>query len=194
MSEIDYIEYYDLEKYLFETVKPDYDQKKTISAEDFFCIVIWKANRAKSKIAKKLLKRGYTDLESAVRVLMQNIAEAGNAKERLRILFVDWEFPLPMASAILTVLYPDEFTIYDYRVSEILKISGGLDDPGNKTKFETLWHCYTKYIELVRGAAPQDMSLRDKDRYLMGKSFKEQLGNDVKNLFGHTSDDSEVEV
>ena len=38
MFESNFAEYYDLEKHLFETVKPGYDQKKTISAEDFFAL------------------------------------------------------------------------------------------------------------------------------------------------------------
>jgi hypothetical protein len=68
----DYRDYYDLERYVSETVRHRFQQDGYLSAFDFFCIVIWKANRAKSKIADKLLRDGpkkYTDLDSAVKDL-----------------------------------------------------------------------------------------------------------------------------
>jgi hypothetical protein len=68
------------------------------------------SNRAKSRIAKKILKNKKTvSLDEAIKELTNSIFNAYNAKERLRILIQDWKFSLPMATAILTVLYPDEF-------------------------------------------------------------------------------------
>ena len=45
-----FLQYYDLEAYLFNVVAVRYTKNKTLTAFDFFCIVIWKANRAKSKV------------------------------------------------------------------------------------------------------------------------------------------------
>ena len=53
---MDYVRYYDLESYLFEDVRQQFQSEGSLSAFDFFSIVIWKANRAKSKIAKRLLR------------------------------------------------------------------------------------------------------------------------------------------
>jgi hypothetical protein len=53
---IDFRTYYDLETYLFETVSPRFAEEHSLTAFDFFCIVIWKANRAKSKIARRLVE------------------------------------------------------------------------------------------------------------------------------------------
>jgi hypothetical protein len=39
------------------------------------------------------------------------------------ILMRDWGLRLPMASAILTVLFPEEFTVYDQRVCGSLSVS-----------------------------------------------------------------------
>ena len=39
-----------------------------------------------------------------------------------------WAFRLPTASAILTVLYPDVFTVYDRRVCKVL---GAFDQLAN---------------------------------------------------------------
>jgi hypothetical protein len=173
--------YYDLETYLFDTVSQRFAENRTLSAFDFFCIVIWKANRAKSRIARRLLAKGpYADLDSAVHALVGSIATAPSPKERLRVLIQDWGFLLPMASATLTVLYPHDFTIYDIRVY------GGLGDfewVQNKTRYDELWDGYSKYITAVEQAAPAHLSLRDKDRWLWGKSFYEQLQHQIEVKF-----------
>ena len=43
---LDYLRYYDLERYLFEDVHRRFHEEGSIGAFDFFSIVIWKANRA----------------------------------------------------------------------------------------------------------------------------------------------------
>jgi hypothetical protein len=110
----DYRDYYWLESYLTRTVQPRFARQGWLSAFDFFCIVVWKANRAKSRVAKRLLARG-PDLDTVVKALTAGLATQPNAKERLLYLWQwrgdGWGFQLPMATAILAVLYPDEFTI-----------------------------------------------------------------------------------
>ena len=53
--DMDYRTVYHLECYLECTVKARFHQNKELDAFDFFCIVIWKANRAKSKVTKRIL-------------------------------------------------------------------------------------------------------------------------------------------
>lgn len=55
---------------------------------DFFCIVIWKANRAKSRVAERLMTHngGQVDLGAAVSSLLTAISEASDRKERLSVL------------------------------------------------------------------------------------------------------------
>ncbi len=85
-----------------------------------------------------------------------------------------------MSSAILSLLYPDNFTIYDVRVCDTLTNVKGHDAT---TNFEKLWLGYKNYIDNVKKYEPQNLSLRDKDRFLWGKSFYEQLNRDLKNNF-----------
>lgn len=59
MSEPDYATYYDLEGYLFSEVSGRFQRDRRLSAFDFFCVVIWKANRSKSKVARRLLAHGH---------------------------------------------------------------------------------------------------------------------------------------
>jgi hypothetical protein len=176
---LDYVAIYDQETYLFETVHSRFHGQGFLSAFDFFCIIIWKANRAKSKIAKRLLTKGHDSLDSAVYDLTAGIHRCTSSKERLRHLW-DSGFYLPMASAILTVLYPDEFSIYDVRVCGELSAFSELS---NITKFEKLWPRYLEFLQAVEKAAPDGLMLRDKDRYLWGKSFSNQLTNDIKQKF-----------
>jgi hypothetical protein len=181
--EEDFLEYYDLETYLFEKVRPRFAERGWLSAFDFFCIVIWKANRAKSIIARKLQAKGYDNLETAVQKLTLGIAQRPNPKERLRYLIEPWKFHLPMASAILTVLYPEDFTIYDARVCKVLDFK----DLTNVIDFETLWQSYQDFKRLVEASTSKELSLRDKDRYLWGKSFHKRLNDNISRSFAATT-------
>lgn len=193
MSEAEYLQFYDLEGYLFKIVSTRYVQNKTLTAFDFFCIVIWKANRAKSKVAERLLAHGngQANLEAAVGDLLSAISEAIDQKTRLSVLIETWGFRLPMASAILTVLYPDDFTVYDIRVCDVFD---DFKDAQYKTNFATLWDRYSAYVTAVRSAVPECSSLRDKDRFLWGKSFATQLQNDIQLSFGRRDSDAEFEA
>jgi hypothetical protein len=193
MTDTNFLQYYDLEGYLFEVVSVRYAQDKTLTAFDFFCIVIWKANRAKSKVAKRLLAHGngQANLGVAVGSLLAEISAAKDQRARLSVLIEDWGVRLPMASAILTVLYPEDFTVYDVRVCDVL---GDFQDAQFKTDFATLWGRYSAYIMAVKGAVPECPSLRDKDRSLWGKSFATQLQTDIQSSFGYGNSDAEFEA
>ena len=183
---MDYRQLYDLESYVCDTVGPRFRTVGKLSAFDFFCIVVWKANRAKSKIAKRLLVLGHGDLERAVGVLTSDLTAAVGPKERLRVLHRKWGFRLPMSSAILSVLYPEEFTVYDVRVCGVL---GDFSRLGSITRFDRLWDGYVEYRKAVSEAVPGHLSLRDKDRFLWGKSFAEQLQHQVGSGFAKAAPD-----
>jgi|ERR1035437_1132005 hypothetical protein len=180
---MNYTKYYNLEGYLFEDVHYRFHSDGYLGAFDFFSIVIWKANRAKSKIATKLLAKdpqGRRNLESICRDLTSELYKASDDKERLRRLMKDWNFALPMASAILSVLWPDNFTVYDYRVRERIP---GFPNLVNLTDFEKIWNGFIAYKEKVVETAPKDLSLRDKDKYLWGESSALQLEQNIRQLF-----------
>ena len=66
----DYLKYFDREQYLFDDVRSRFHDEHSLGAFDFFSIVIWKANRAKSKIARRILKKqlkATRDLETRCR-------------------------------------------------------------------------------------------------------------------------------
>lgn len=178
-----YLDYYHLESYLFDVVSPRFRNSGTLTAFDFFCIIIWKANRAKSKVAKRLSHSGQNSLEAAVQALALQVSSAESPKERLGVLMESWGFLLPMASAILTVLYPTDFTVYDVRVCEELNDFRKLKDIRD---IEKRWVDYKSYCKAVEAAVSEPLSLRDKDRWLWGKSFATQLQIDIQRNFKAT--------
>jgi hypothetical protein len=84
-----------------------------------------------------------------------------------------------MASAILTILYPDKFTVYDYRAAEQVGDDSKLN---TKSNFEAIWTGYLKFKNLVVKTGEGKL-LRDKDRFLFGKSRMEDLERDIKSGF-----------
>jgi len=183
----EYIQLYGLESYLFNTVHQRFAKQGYLTAFDFFCIVIWKANRAKSKVAKRLLGHTERTLDEVVIELTAGIAAQEMMKDKMGMLmFGNIRFRLPMASAILTVLYPDEFTVYDYRVCNMI---GGFRNISNLTNIDKLWEAYIAYKNSVISNSPSRLSLRDMDRYLWGKSFREQLATDIASGFRSLSDE-----
>jgi len=188
VNDEDYRRFYRLESYLFDEVARRFSEMGTLTAFDFFCIIIWKANRAKSKVARKLLEKGYDNLEPAVVALTRAIAVAENPKAKLKVLIDGWKIQLPMASAILTVLYPNDFSVYDVRVCDQL---GSSHNTQNRTNFDVQWDEYQRYVSEVRKMTPQEYELRDKDRWLWGRSFFTQLTDDIHDNFRRARDEED---
>jgi len=85
-----------------------------------------------------------------------------------------------MTSAILTVLYPDDFTVYDRRVCDMLNSHHFL---AGRSNLEARWQGYLEFREAVSRSAPDRLSLRDKDRYLWAQSRHEDLMRAVARRF-----------
>jgi hypothetical protein len=95
----------------------------------------------------------------------------------------DWGFYLPIASAILTVLWPEEFTIFDVRVcDELVRDKRGDFHKLSNLIPEHVWPGYCRYRKAVKRAVPS-LHLRDKDRFLWGRSAALQLTDDLTTLF-----------
>lgn len=166
------LEYYDIEKYLFTKVHERFRQDGWLCAFDFFSIVRWKSNRSKGMIRQALCER-CSDLDQAVESLTGDIHEAADHEVRLKILLEVRGIGLSMASAILTVLYPDHFTVYDTRVCNQL---GGF----RNLESRPTWKGYEEFRqavqeEAVRRGAPECLSLRDMDRWLWTLDVVDQL-------------------
>ncbi len=84
-----------------------------------------------------------------------------------------------MASAILTVLWPSEFTVYDFRACDSLGIKDNLEE---EARMDRLWPKYTAFVNMV-SAQRDGECLRDKDRVLWARSAIRQLERDLSCRF-----------
>jgi hypothetical protein len=173
---LDYRKFYDLEHYLFTEVGPRFAETGEIAPADFYIIIIWKANRAKTRVRDRLdEKRG--GFNEAVRSIAASLRASTGQRERLEVLMKVWGFRLPLASAILTVLYPDDFSVYDVRVCGQL---GAHRELAGREYSDRLWDEYQQFLHAVNKATPPGLSLRDRDRYLWGRSFYEDVTKDLE--------------
>ena len=176
-EEIDYRIFYDSEKYLLEKVGSHFQQTGELEPADFYSILIWKAERAKNHHKKRLATLGGS-FDKAVRELASTLYRSTSDRNRLECLMNNWWFALPTASAILTILYPDVFTVYDWRVCDELGIPP--ESWHSRGFSEELWNHYLKFKEAVIQGTPANLSLRDKDRFLIGRSTHKSIVADSK--------------
>ncbi len=163
-----------LEPYLLDVVGAHFRKTGQLSPGDFWLILIWKANRAKNH-QRRRLERDRT-FDDAVEAIAEQLHGADKPQERLQVLMATWGMRLPTASAVLTVLYPEEFTVYDIRVCNQLEAFHPL---AHRPFSETLWCEYVCFREAVRTATPANLTLRQKDHHLWGKSLMEQVRSDL---------------
>lgn len=104
--------------------------------------------------------------------------------QKLKLLIEYNDFYLPMASAILSVLYPNSFSIYDYRVCDELQkyLETTKYHRIKNCKFERLWDGYEDSLEKVILISGKK-TYREADNFLWGKSFYDQLFNSIGNRF-----------
>src|SRR3989344_5993262 len=170
-----YLKYYFLEDYLFNDVNKNFQRRGYLTPEEFFAIVIWKRNASKTKILNGIKKNKRT-----IREITSKISAAKTKEQTLDALL----FPkipgigIAFASAILTVCYPNDFTVADYRACASLKAFGG-EIIGNPTAKISV---YFEYLEKCKELARQyKLSLRNFDRILWAKDFYEGT-NGLKHL------------
>jgi len=119
---IDYLQFYDDERYLLG-VGDHFRKTGKLEAADLYMLFAWKANRAKNYHKNRLKKRACSgSFAGAVSEIAVTLHSTPGQKERHQLLMGKWGFALPTATAILTILYPNEFTVYDYRVCGVLGI------------------------------------------------------------------------
>lgn len=166
---------YNLEAYLFDEVSARFQQTGTLNAYDFYAIVIWKSNRAKTKIKNGLAQAGLT-----TEALMTRLAEASTPAAKVATLLDVWGIGLPMASAILSVCYPQEFTVLDYRAWDTLQDIGVTGLPSRQPASVD---AYLQYCQVCRTfASEHKLSLRDLDRALWAKSWEDGVLALIKTL------------
>jgi hypothetical protein len=142
-------------------------------------IARWKAERARNHFARRIVSKTGQSLDAGARSLTKQIAAAPTDEARFRVVCGEWGFPLPTGSALLTVCYPEWFTVYDIRVCTELNAFRSL---GSRTRIESLWAGYAEFVEAVRSHAPEGLSLRAADRWIWGRSRYRDLETLVNSI------------
>ena len=173
---MDYLQFYDLEQHLFSKVHRSFHADGCLNAFDFLLIVRWKSNRRKDLVIARLCDGGNTDLNKGARRLTRQVHQASNDEERLGIL-IGPGIGLALATAILTVLYPEDFTVYDKRACDAL---GDFSELQNCRTPSRIWEGYKEFRKAVRKNTPGHLSLRDKDRWLWAKNWVEKLEREIE--------------
>lgn len=165
-----------LEAYLVDVVGPHFRKTGELRPGDVWLIFVWKANRAKTKVRNTIEKFGGAAFVDCIPRIASDLYKATSPEDRLKALMESWGMRLPMASAVLTMLYPDDFTVYDWRVCEEI---GGFSTLSSRTKWKNIWAGYVSFRDAVANAAPGHATLRQKDKYLWGASLLKGVKADL---------------
>jgi hypothetical protein len=186
--EPDPLAYYSPEAHFFSDLAQNFAETGQIHPEAFYLIIDWKAPRARTRHLRRLAGLAGS-FEQAVSQIAADLHNALEPDQRLRVLMTKpWGFLLPTASAILTVLYPDTFTVYDRRVCKelVCKMLGNFDGLANMKCSVELWQEYQRFIAAVRAAAPSGSNLRDCDRQLWGQDKRKTMLDELASA-GHAT-------
>lgn len=166
---MDYGRYGNPEANLFPHVRSTFETTRRIEGIDLWAILSWKANRKKQNALHRFTDQKMT-MDMAAAALAKMLSTAPSDEERLRgMLEKPFGFRLPTATATLTVLYPDRFTIYDVRVCDSLGRFHNLKS--RPARHKKLWEEYVEFVRAAQDAAPPGLSLREVDHYHWGRSW-----------------------
>jgi hypothetical protein len=127
-----------------------------------YLILDWKSSRARTRHRSRLAGIAGS-FNAAVGEIAADLHAAASPEQRLGVLLTKWGFRLPTASAILSILYPDIFTIYDIRVCNALCLPPA-------RRHEVVAHslgrvptihrrCARRYTSRVESARPRPLAL-----------------------------------
>jgi hypothetical protein len=164
------LDYYFPETRVFPQIA-QIDGPRKLKKQDVLLILKWKLSRIKKS-------NDETVSDSKLRLINQCVEKAGRDGREVDALNELDEVPgigLATATAILTVCYPDKFTIIDRRVLEILGLSPTKAEGWSAERY------FQEYVPRVKEQSAQwGCTLRDADRALWGLSVRD----DVNRIIG----------
>lgn len=163
-------EFANVETNLFPALARRFQETGALTPFELWAILKWKANRA-STFHLNRLGTGQAFVNKTGE-LAEKLHRANSDKDRMAILMEEpFRFRLSTASAILTVLYPDRFIVYDFRVCDQL---GGFEELKHRRFSDGLWAAYCRYCLDAQRKAPDGLTMRQIDQHHWGKSWLEE--------------------
>ena len=166
---------YDPEHRVFPKIADSRPRPK-LSKHDLLLILKWKLGRIKDSNSE-------TVADDNMATINQAVEDAGNANSDIQALKALVSVPgigLAAASAILTVCYPEKFTIIDQRALETLDLFPSKLREDERKEYKTDdWSpadYVQEYLPKVRDCSQRwRRSLRDADRALWGLSVNQRV-------------------
>jgi hypothetical protein len=164
------LDYYCPETRVFPTIAKA-EGPKRLTKQHVLLILKWKLGRIKKANFETV---SYDNL-LLINEWVEKAGETGHEIEALNGLDNIPGIGLATATAILTVCYPDKFTIIDYRVLEMLDLTPPIADGWTAERYLKV------YLPKVREYCGQwDCTLRRADRALWGLSVRDQMNEMIR--------------
>ena len=158
---------YDPEHRVFPHLSKPHEGQR-LTPQDVLLILKWKLGRIRSIHSKTVNEKNMACINQAV----QNAAISENRNLALKTLASLPGIRLAAATAILTVCYPNDFTIIDQRVLGQLGLGPATTDRWTVDEY------LKRYLPAVRERAKGwGCTLRDADRALWGLSVRKQMAD-----------------
>ncbi len=164
-----YLEFYDLEYFLFNNIGKQVKRKGYLDFDDFFAIAMWKSNRQKPNYLKN---------KDSIKSISKLAFRENDESKKIELLCSLSGVGIPTASAILTVVFPERYAIIDIRCVEMLK------KLGFKLSNNMSVNNWIEYLKTMRGLAKKyNITPREMDKVFFAM-HREMLNKDnFKNLY-----------
>jgi len=167
---------YDPEGRVFPRIQKKIGSGEELNKRDVLQIMRWKLGRIRADYSKTIADDRMVEINKAV----AKAAKPGCGLEALQALDDIPGIGLAVATAVLTVCYPEEFTIIDVRVLEILDLfPATLAEDKRKGHNAGDWTAkdfIVEYLPKVKERAKLwNCSLRNADRALWGQSVRRDI-------------------
>ncbi len=187
MFNLDYLQYYYLENYLFLNVNDNFNKNHRIDAFDFVCILKWQCIEFDIKeIKKNLIDRGNTmkeipkrfksNFDFLIKKITREVYSAETKERKAEILFEDWSIPPDIVINTLAVMYSDDFLFFTNIAAKILDGGSGkkFQHINTMKTFKSFWKRYNEYCDKINKITPRDIKGNDKVRWLAGKQIQQE--------------------
>ena len=167
------LDHFDPEGRVFPAIALKVAAGQELTKKDVLLILKWKLGRIKASNYKTVSDRSISSINEAVK----SASEESCWVRSLVALDAVPGIGLPTATAILTVCYPDQFTILDWRVLESLRLYPSRLMPAEARKYDSADWTAKEYVEEFLPQVKErsriwNSSLRAADQALWGLSVE----------------------
>ena len=156
---------YNWEKEIFPKISKNFRKKGELTKEEFLRILLFKAERGKTKFKENLLSKA-KEVSCGLKKIGE-LKEEKEIKQEIKKLCKIKGIGVPIASALLAACYPAKFTIIDRRVCE------EVFHKRPSTISVKTYLCYNR--ECCKRAERANLTLRELDRCYWGRNYYSKL-------------------